>query len=120
MAKTMNGIENEFGFHTDNAPDVVRSNQVWLAIYEMAVGHEVTAYDRERQSKRGLAKGVVRHDSPTFKAIVADYQKSLQLSRELATVLTMLAEDMPIGYIDSDDMMRRVMADARTSFEEDC
>lgn len=120
MAKTLNGIESEFGFHTDNAPDEVKSNQVWLAIYEMAVGHEVTAYGRERQAKRALAEGVVRYGSSELKALTADYQKSMQMSFELATVLTMLVRNVPIGYTDNSDMIRRIMADARTSFEEDC
>lgn len=120
MAKTMSGIENEFGFYTDNAPDVVKANKVWLAIYEMAVGHEVTALVRERDTKRSLVSGSVKYGTPQFEAMAEDYKKSMQLSKELATVLTMLAKDMPIGYVDSADMMDCVKRDATKSFEEDC
>ena len=85
MAKTLNGVECEFGFHTDSAPDEVKSNQVWLAIYEMAVGHEVTAYDRELQARRALAKGVVMHDSSEFEEMRASYQKSMRRTSRLRT-----------------------------------
>lgn len=117
---TLNAEEVEYGgFVTDDAPDDVRDNKVWLAIYEMAVGHEIDHIERKARLARLLADGSVERYSSTYD-VMNEYQgKAAEKAHELATVLTMLQRGVPIGYLGCDEMMACVHADAKRTIEEE-
>lgn len=117
---TLSAEEVEYGgFVIDGAPDEVRDNKVWLAIYEMAVGHEIDHIERKAKLARLLADGSVERYSATYD-VMNEYQgKAAEKAHELATVLTMLQKDKPIGYICCDEMMSGIHADAKRTIKEE-
>lgn len=117
---TLSAEEVEYGgFVIDGAPDEVRDNKVWLAIYEMAVGHEIDHIERKAKLARLLAGGEVVRYSAVYDAMNEHQGKAAEKARELATVLTMLQRGEPIGYLGCDEMMACVHADAKRTIEEE-